>query len=276
VTQAAFAELVERHRRELQPYPDRLLEPVAPAGAEPDTAVVAKETIELAFLGPHLRARGARVFLAGRTREPLETVAADIAAAGGTADVAVVDALDEQAIEAHAQRVASEAGSVDVSFNLITRGDLQGVPLVDMKTEEFAGAVSNGLVSSFLTARAAARQMIVQGSGAILYLTSGSARDAMPLMGNTGPADAAVETFMRHLAAEIGPHRVLGLYTAGVLETLVPEKLAAVNRTMKGLDAAAIEQMVGGLAQMTMLRRAPRRRRSPRWRRSWRRTVPAR
>jgi NAD(P)-dependent dehydrogenase (short-subunit alcohol dehydrogenase family) len=203
---------------------------------------------------------GAKVFLAGRTREPLETVAADIAAAGGTADVAVVDAFDEQAVEAHAQRVGSEAGSVDVSFNLITRGDVQGVPLVDMKTEEFAGAVSNGLVSSFLTARAAARQMIVQGSGAILYLTSGSARGAMPLMGNTGPADAAVETFMRYLAAEIGPHgvRVLGLYTAGVPETLVPEKLAAVNRTMKRLDAAAIEQMVGGLAQMTMLRRAPR------------------
>ena len=35
---------------------------------------------------------GATVFLAGRTREPLERVAADIAAAGGRAEVAVVDA----------------------------------------------------------------------------------------------------------------------------------------------------------------------------------------
>lgn len=34
----------------LSPYPDRLLEPPAPAGAEPDAEVVAKETIELAFL----------------------------------------------------------------------------------------------------------------------------------------------------------------------------------------------------------------------------------
>jgi RNA polymerase sigma-70 factor (ECF subfamily) len=34
----------------LQPYPDRLLEPVAPSDAEPDAALVAKETIELAFL----------------------------------------------------------------------------------------------------------------------------------------------------------------------------------------------------------------------------------
>jgi RNA polymerase sigma-70 factor (ECF subfamily) len=34
----------------LQPYPDRLLEPVAPPGDEPDAVVVARETIELAFL----------------------------------------------------------------------------------------------------------------------------------------------------------------------------------------------------------------------------------
>ncbi len=34
----------------LQPYPDRLLEPIAPSDAEPDAALVAKETIELAFL----------------------------------------------------------------------------------------------------------------------------------------------------------------------------------------------------------------------------------
>ncbi len=34
----------------LQPYPDRLLEPVAPAEDEPGAAVVARETIELAFI----------------------------------------------------------------------------------------------------------------------------------------------------------------------------------------------------------------------------------
>ena len=34
----------------LQPYPDRLLEGIAPDEAGPDAAVVARETIELAFL----------------------------------------------------------------------------------------------------------------------------------------------------------------------------------------------------------------------------------
>jgi NADP-dependent 3-hydroxy acid dehydrogenase YdfG len=57
---------------------------------------------------------GARVFLAGRTREPLEVVAADIASAGGSSEVVVLDALDEQAVDEHAQAVATQAGSIDI------------------------------------------------------------------------------------------------------------------------------------------------------------------
>ncbi|HZD72234.1 MAG TPA: SDR family oxidoreductase [Actinomycetes bacterium] len=201
---------------------------------------------------------GARVFLAGRTRGPLEALAADIAASGGSAETAEVDALDERAVDEHARAVASRAGSIDVSFNLISRGDVQGVPLVEMTAEDFARAVTTGLTSQFLTARAAARQMIQQHSGVILSLTSGSARGSAPMMGNTGPADAAVEAFMRHLAAEVGPQgvRVLGLYTAGVPETLSPERLASVNAAMK-LDATGVERLVEGMARMTMLRRSP-------------------
>lgn len=57
--------------------------------------------------------------------------------------------------------------------------------------------------------------MVEQGSGVILSLTSGTAAAGVvaPMMGSTGPADAATETFMRYLAAEVGPHgvRVIGL-----------------------------------------------------------------
>src|SRR3954469_10563088 len=59
---------------------------------------------------------GATVYLAGRTREPLERVAADIAATGGRAHVAGVDALDEHAVGEDADAVAAEAGRIDVSF----------------------------------------------------------------------------------------------------------------------------------------------------------------
>src|ERR1700730_8859230 len=199
---------------------------------------------------------GARVFLVGRTRGKLDTVANDIMSAGGWAEVAVVDALDEQAVEDHVQGVVSKAGSIDVSFNLITRGDVQGTPLVEMTTDDLLRAVVNGLRSNFVTSRAAARRMIEQGSGVILHLNSASGAAAMPGMGSTGPADAATEAFMRYLAAEVGPHgvRVCGIWTAGVAETLTREKLTAVGG--EGVpDPQMVVEMIAGMAA---LRRAPR------------------
>ena len=71
---------------------------------------------------------GAKVFLAGRTLTTLEEVAKDIRSAGGVADTAQVDALDEQAVDKYVDAVAASAGSIDVSFNLISYGDVLGYP----------------------------------------------------------------------------------------------------------------------------------------------------
>jgi NAD(P)-dependent dehydrogenase (short-subunit alcohol dehydrogenase family) len=170
----------------------------------------------------------------------------------------VVDALNEDAVDAHAQAVVAEAGSLDVSVNLITRGDVQGIPLVEMTTADFVRPITTGATTNFITARAAARQMIKQGSGVILVLNSGSAHGS-PMMGGTGPADGATDTFVRNLAGEIGPHgvRVVGIWTAGVPETLTPEKLATVDSTL-ATDEAAFKALLDRLDQMRMLRRSPR------------------
>jgi NAD(P)-dependent dehydrogenase (short-subunit alcohol dehydrogenase family) len=201
---------------------------------------------------------GARVFLAGRSRAKLEAVAADIKASGGAAEVAVLDVLDGHAVEEHALTVVSRAGSIDISFNLISRGDVQGIPLVDMTVADLTRAVVTGLTANFNTARAAARRMIEQKSGVILMLTSGTSEVTPPMMGSTAPADAAMEAFMRTLAAEVGPQgvRVLGMWTAGVRETLTPEKIAATNSNMV-MDAASVERIIEGIAGMAILRRAP-------------------
>ena len=200
---------------------------------------------------------GARVFLAGRTREKLEAVAREITAAGGSVEVAVVDALDEEAVEEHAQAVASRAGSIDVSFNLITRGDVQGIPLIEMTTDDFVRPVTTGLTTTFITARVAAHRMVEQGSGVILALDSGSAKGS-PMMGGTGPADAATDTLIRNLAAEIGPRgvRVLGIWTAGLPETFSKESLAAVDSRYQ--DEAALQGLIESLDGMRMTRRSPR------------------
>ena len=198
---------------------------------------------------------GAQVFLAGRTHEKLEAVAGEITAVGGLAEVAVVDALDEAAVDQFVSQVASTTGSVDVSFDLISRGDSQGTPLVDMTTDDLLRAVVNGLKTNFITARAAARRMISRGSGVILHLNSASGSEGFPGMGSTGPADAATESFMRYLAAELGPQgvRVVGIWTAGVSDTLSKANFEAVAGE-NAPQVSAAEQMIAGMAA---LRHAP-------------------
>jgi 3-oxoacyl-[acyl-carrier protein] reductase len=63
---------------------------------------------------------GANVVLAGRTLTRLQEVAEEIRSTGGVAETAQVDALDEQAVDQHADAVAASAGGIDVSFNLIS------------------------------------------------------------------------------------------------------------------------------------------------------------
>lgn len=58
---------------------------------------------------------GARVLIAGRTQARLDSVARDIAAAGGTVETAQVDLLDEEAVDKHAETVAATAGSIDIA-----------------------------------------------------------------------------------------------------------------------------------------------------------------
>jgi NAD(P)-dependent dehydrogenase (short-subunit alcohol dehydrogenase family) len=198
---------------------------------------------------------GARVFLAGRTREPLEAVAADIGRAGGQAQVAVVDVLDGQAVDEHAAAVAAEAGGIDATFLAITRGDVQGTPLVDMTDEQLTRAVTTGLLATHHMARAAARQMTEQGAGVILTLTSATSVAPSPGMGSTGPTDAAIENYLQTLAHEVGPQgvRVACLWTAAVVETLTTEKMAEVSGVE--MDPAEVVNMIAG---RSLLRRAPR------------------
>ena len=62
---------------------------------------------------------GAKLFLTGRHLAPVEAVAKDVVSAGGSAEAAEVDALDEQAVDKHLQSVIDKAGRVDISFNAI-------------------------------------------------------------------------------------------------------------------------------------------------------------
>ena len=187
---------------------------------------------------------GARVYLAGRTTESLERTASQIRSAGGAAEAARVDALDERAVDEHADAVAAAAGNLDVSVNLISHGDVQGTPLAEMSLDDFERPVRTAVRTMFLTSRAAARHMIKQRSGVILMF--GGYGDPVPRVGGLQVAFGALESLRRALACELGPHgiRVVTLQTGGIPQTL-PQDFdgrqlitdGIVGRTMLGRAA---------------------------------------
>lgn len=167
---------------------------------------------------------GAAVHLAGRTLPSLEKVAEEIRSAGGSAETARVDALDEAAVDEHADSVAANAGSLDITFNLISVGDVQGTPLAEMSLDDFERPIVTAVRTTFLTSRAAAQHMIRQRSGVILTFGGDGGRDPIRdyNIGGFAIALGALDFLRRQLASELGQYgiRVVTLHTGGIPETI--------------------------------------------------------
>jgi RNA polymerase sigma-70 factor (ECF subfamily) len=143
-TNACLDALARRPRRPqggevpwLQPYPDELLEGIAEPGAEPDAAVVDKETIELAFMVAvqHLPPRPRAVLIlrdvlgwsAKETAALLETSVAAVNSALQRARAALKEHLPERRTEWSAEATAAERALVERYMEATDRADAAGV-----------------------------------------------------------------------------------------------------------------------------------------------------
>ncbi|WP_309644951.1 SDR family oxidoreductase [Phenylobacterium sp.] len=193
---------------------------------------------------------GAQVFLSGRKLSSVQACADQITAAGGFAEAAQVDALDEAAIDRHLDDVVARAGRVDIAFNAIGVDAQQGTLLADLPLEAFTLPVATLTTSQFLTARAASRHMAAQGSGVILTLSASPARLAVGMTGGLCVAWSAVEALSRTLAAELGPH---GVRVVCIRSHRIVDTMAEADFPMER------EAFVGMLNDMTLLKRTPTR-----------------
>ena len=100
---------------------------------------------------------GARVFLTGRNLGAINLLAKEISVAGGSAETAEVDALDEDAVESHLDAVVEKAGTVDISFNAIgiPQQGMQGIPFTELSVDSFSLPITTYARAHFVTGRAA-------------------------------------------------------------------------------------------------------------------------
>jgi 3-oxoacyl-[acyl-carrier protein] reductase len=195
---------------------------------------------------------GARVFLTGHNISSVQKVAKEILTAGGSAEADQVDAIDQKAINGHLEKVVRLSGKVDISFNAVGSAVVQGIPLVDMKESDFIQPITFTMQTRFLTATAAGKIMEKQGSGVILSLTATPGGIGYPYTGGFAAACAAVESFSRNLASELGVFgvRVVNMRSGGSPDSRV-FKEAIENRP------EAMKSVLQKMEDDTMLKKLP-------------------
>lgn len=125
-----------------------------------------------------LAAAGMRVVLGARRRERLAAVCDDIRAAGGTAELVVTDVREQTQVDALIDTAVARFGKLDTLVNNAGMGTLRTI--ADGHTDEWRAIIETNLLGTLMSCRAALRHMLPRGSGDILNVTSGSAREAWP------------------------------------------------------------------------------------------------
>ncbi len=117
-----------------------------------------------------LAARGAKVVVNDVAAERADAVAAELAAAGGTAIGVAADVGTAAGAEALVGRAAAEWGRVDILVN--NAGIARDAWLTKMSEEDWDETLRVNLKSQFLCCREAARHMQEQRSGRIVNIAS--------------------------------------------------------------------------------------------------------
>lgn len=182
---------------------------------------------------------GAMVFLTGRTRDKLKSIADSVLSGGGTIETHLLDALDEKAVEEHMGGIIKKAGRVDISYNAIgiPQTGIQGIPLTELSLESFSLPLTTYSQSHFITAKAATKRMMKQGHGIVIAHTPTPGRISQPFAGAMPLTWAAIEALCRSLSVEYGQYgvRAVYLHTTALPETPLIDEVYGLHGKSNGI-----------------------------------------
>jgi citronellol/citronellal dehydrogenase len=150
-------------------------------------------------LAHELAALGAVLVLVGRAQNKLDSVVAEIAAAGGRAHACQCNIRDEQAVQELVARIAAEHGRIDALVN--NAGGQFPSPLKDISAKGWEAVVQTNLTGGFLMARECLNQAMRHRGGAIVNVVA-DMWGGMPNMGHSGAARAGMINFTETSAFE--------------------------------------------------------------------------
>ena len=172
----------------------------------------------------------------------------DLAEPTGKATFIACDVTDWQRVKAVFERIAREAGRIDVLVNS-AGGFWQQLSVEDTPEEEWDKVIDLNLKSIFLCAKAVIPVFTRQGSGRIVNIGSMAGVSAMTMSSPPyAAAKAGVHSLTRVLAFELGKHGV----TVNALApgTTATERVVAV-RSQEQRDAIGKTTLVGRIAEVS-------------------------
>jgi sorbose reductase len=152
---------------------------------------------------------GAAVAITARHEAPLQQVAAEIVAGGGTAVAITCDVTQPELVATMVNRVTEEWGGIDIA--VCNAGIMALNSLLDMPLEEFQSIQDTNVNGVFLTAQAAAKTMVAQQRGGTIITTasmSGHIINDPQKVGHYCASKAAVIHLTKAMAIDFAPHNI--------------------------------------------------------------------
>ncbi len=177
---------------------------------------------------------GARIAIAGRTREHAEARACALAAQGHDAAGFQCDATRKADLEALRDAVLERFGRVDILIN--AAGVNSATPFFDITEEEWHRILDIDLKSVFLACQVFGKAMVEAGrGGSIINLSSASSGPPLSKVFTYSIAKAGVNQITHFLARELAPHNIRvnailpGFFPAEQNRRLLtPERVASI------------------------------------------------
>ncbi|CAM2065008.1 SDR family oxidoreductase [Sulfidibacter corallicola] len=160
---------------------------------------------------------GAKVVLAGRTREKLEQAVAGISEQGGEAHAVVCNIREAEDIESGIAESIRLMGGLDLLVN--NAGGQFPSPAEDIPRKGWNAVIDTNLTGTFFTTQEAFRQHMRSHGGAVVNIIA-DMWQGFPMMAHTGAARAGVDNLTKTLANEWGRHGIrINAVAPGIIET---------------------------------------------------------
>lgn len=154
--------------------------------------------------------RGMDVALVARREESLRDTAAQVEAAGGAALCLPADATDAKAMGRAVDAVIARFGRLDVLVHSLLPPHLfhRILKMDEGELEDWRRSVEISTFGALVTAYHAARPMVAQGRGAMVFVTATSGLKSYPAVSSHAVGKAGIHALMQSLASELGEHGV--------------------------------------------------------------------